>query len=116
MTSQAALTHDKKSGREAIGPTRGGLTTKIHLTADLRCHPVARLTSPGQHGDPPYFAPLTDAIRVRRRGLGRPRRRTRRAMAGKAYSSRLTHFAGTEGVLFIGRAQEKVPLSRAAGH
>jgi hypothetical protein len=32
-------------------------------------------------------------------------------MAGKAYSSRLTHFTGTEGVLFIGRAQEKVPLS-----
>jgi len=86
-TSRGALANDKKSGREAIGRSRGGLTTKIHLAADLRCRPVARLTSPGQHGDSPRFIPLMDAIRVRRRGPGRPRRRPNRAMAGKAYSA-----------------------------
>ncbi len=86
--SQGALANDKKSGREAIGESRGGLTTKIHLAADLRCRPVARLTSCGQHGDSPRFVPLMDAIRVRRRGPGRPRRRPGRAMADKAYSSR----------------------------
>ena len=88
MTAQGAPANDKKSGREAIGRSRGGLTTKIHLAADLRCRPVARLTSPGQHGDSPRFVPLMDAIRIRRRGLGRPRRRPGRAMADKAYSSR----------------------------
>jgi hypothetical protein len=88
MTSQGALTNDKKPGREAIGRSRGGLTTKIHLAADLRCRPIARLTSCGQHGDSPRFVPLMDAIRIRRRGLGRPRRRPGRAMADKAYSSR----------------------------
>ena len=31
----------RKSGREAIGRSRGGLTTKIHLAADLRCRPIA---------------------------------------------------------------------------
>ena len=45
MTSQGALANDRKSGREAIGRSRGGLTTKIHLAADLRCRPIARLTS-----------------------------------------------------------------------
>jgi hypothetical protein len=30
------------SGREAIGRSRDGLTTKIHLASDLRCRPVAR--------------------------------------------------------------------------
>ena len=35
----------RNPGREAIGRSRGGLTTKIHLAADLRCRPVARLTS-----------------------------------------------------------------------
>jgi hypothetical protein len=65
MTSQGAAANDNKSGREAIGRSRGGLTTKIHLAADLRCRPVARLTSPGQHGDSPYFTPLLEAISIR---------------------------------------------------
>ena len=74
-----------------IRRSRGGLTTKIHLAADLRYRPAAGLTSPGQHDDSPYFTPLMDAIRVQRRGLGRPRRRPGRAMAGKAYSSRANY-------------------------
>jgi transposase len=82
------LANDKKSGREAIGRSRGGLTTRIHMAADLRCRPVARLTSPGQHGDSPRFIPLMDAIRIVRRGPGRARRRPGRAMGDKAYSSR----------------------------
>ena len=82
-----ALANDRKSGREAIGRSRGGLTTRIHLAADLRCRPVARLTSPGQHGDSPRFIPLMDAIRIARRGPGRPRRRPGRAMADKACSA-----------------------------
>ena len=88
MTARGAPANDKKSGREGIGRSRGGLTTKIDLAADLRCRPIARLTSPGQHGDSPYFAPLMEAISIRRRGRGRPRRRPGRAMADKAYSSR----------------------------
>ena len=87
MTARGALANDRKSGREAIGRSRGGLTTKIHLAADLRCRPVARLTSPGQHGDSPRFISLMDAIRIQRRGKGRPRRRPGRAMADKAYAS-----------------------------
>ena len=63
MTSRGALANDRKSGREAIGRSRGGLTTKIHLAADQRCRPVARLTTPGQHGDCPQFIPLMNAIR-----------------------------------------------------
>src|SRR6266571_848259 len=66
MTARGASANDKKTGREAIGRSRGGLTTKIHLAADLRCRPVARLTSPGQHGDSPRFIPLMEAIRLRR--------------------------------------------------
>jgi transposase len=89
MTPQGASSNDKKSGgREALGRSRGGLSTKIHLVADRRCRPVARLTSPGQHGDSPRFVPLMKAIRIQRRGLGRPRTRPGRAMADKAYSSR----------------------------
>jgi transposase len=87
--SQGAPSNDKKSGgREALGRSRGGLGTKIHLVADRRCRPVARLTTPGQHGDSPRFVALMESIRIRRRGRGRPRTRPARAMADKAYSSK----------------------------
>ncbi len=105
MTAQGAPANDKKSGREAIGRSRGGLTTKIHLTADLRCRPVARLTSPGQHGDSPRFIPLMDAVRIQRRGLGRPRSRPGRAMADKAYSS-----AGNRAYLRQHRIKAVIPV------
>ena len=105
MTAQGALANDKKSGREGIGRSRGGLTTKIHLAADLRCRPVARLTSPGQHGDSPRFIPLMDAVRIQRRGLGRPRSRPGRAMADKAYSS-----AGNRAYLRQHRIKAVIPV------
>ena len=89
--SQGAAANDKNPpagpGREALGRSRGGLSTKIHLAADRRCRPVARLLNPGQHGDCPRFIPLMQAIRIGRRGLGRPRTRPGAAMDGKAYSS-----------------------------
>jgi transposase len=74
--------------REALGRSRGGLSTKIHLAADQRCRPIIRLTSPGQHGDSPYFPRLLDTVRIRRRGPGRPRTRPGPVLADKAYSDR----------------------------
>ena len=76
-----------RPGREALGRSRGGLGTKIHLAADRRCRPVARILSPGQYGDCPQFIPLMQAIRISRRGRGRPRTRPGAALADKAYSS-----------------------------
>jgi Transposase DDE domain len=67
--------------------SRGGWTTKIHLVADRRCRPIARLTSPGHHADCPRLIPLMESIRILRRRLGRPRRRPGRALADKPYSS-----------------------------
>ena len=73
----AAGTSPAKPGRdrEALGRSRGGLTTKIHLVADRRCRPVTDILTPGQHADCPQFIPLMDQISVRRRGTGRPRTR-----------------------------------------
>jgi hypothetical protein len=59
------MTRMRRPGREALGRSRGGLSTKIHLAADRRCRPVARILSPGQHGDCPRFIPLMRAIRIR---------------------------------------------------
>jgi transposase len=73
--SRGAAANDKNPagpGREALGRSRGGLSTKIHLAADRRCRPVSRILSAGQHGDCPRFIPLLEAIRISRGGLGQP--------------------------------------------
>jgi hypothetical protein len=80
----------KQSGlrdREALGRSRGGLTSKIHLLADSGCRPLARVTSAGQRHDSLAFLPLMGRLKIARRGPGRPRTRPGRVLCDKAYSS-----------------------------
>jgi transposase len=95
------------SGREALGRSRGGLSTKLHLVADRRCRPLARIITPGQHGDSPRFIPLMESVRIVRRGTGRPRTRPARALADKAYSSR-----GNRRYLRRRRIQAVIPIKK----
>lgn len=74
--------------REALGRSRGGLTTKVHLVADDRCRPLSRVTTAGQRHDSVAFADVMAGIRIARRGGGRPRTRPDRVLGDKAYSSR----------------------------
>ncbi|WP_443044841.1 IS5 family transposase [Streptomyces sp. Go40/10] len=71
----------------AIGRSRGGLTTKIHLAADSRCRPLAFVLTPGQAGDAPAFLGVMSRLRVPR-PVGRPRTTPEMVLADKAYSSR----------------------------
>ncbi|WP_443067494.1 IS5 family transposase [Streptomyces sp. NBC_01426] len=71
----------------AIGRSRGGLTTKIHLAADGRCRPLTFVLTGGQAGDAPAFVDVMAGLRVPRR-RGRPRTRPDVVLADKAYSSR----------------------------
>lgn len=59
----------------------------MHLLADSRCRPLARVTSAGQRHDSVAFIPLMGRLKVARRGRGRPRTRPGRVLADKAYSS-----------------------------
>jgi transposase len=70
-----------------LGKSRGGWTTKIHLIADSRCRPLARITTAGQRGDSLAFEPLMARLAIRRRGRGRVRTRPARLLADKAYST-----------------------------
>ncbi|WP_078913767.1 MULTISPECIES: IS5 family transposase [unclassified Streptomyces] len=73
---------------EALGRSRGGLTTKIHIAAEGHCRPLSLLITPGQRADCTQFEPVMDKIRVPRTGLGRPRRTPDSVGADKAYSNR----------------------------
>lgn len=71
-----------------LGRSRGGLTTKIHLTVEQGQKPLPVVITAGQRGDSPQFEPVLEAIRVPRHGLGKPRKRPDRVRADKAYDSR----------------------------
>ncbi|MEW2426069.1 IS5 family transposase, partial [Streptomyces nigra] len=72
----------------ALGRSRGGLTTKIHLACDGRGRPLAVLLTSGQRHDSVCARALLERIRVPQTGQGRPRCRPDRVTADKAYSSR----------------------------
>ncbi len=74
-TPKMGGTRVDREGREALGRSRGGLTSKVHLLADDRCRPLVWPTSPGRRGDSPMFTPLVQALNVARTGTGRPRTR-----------------------------------------
>ncbi|WP_375165714.1 IS5 family transposase [Streptomyces sp.] len=88
--------HRPKRGRHrqdepddhALGRSRGGLTSKIHLACDGRGRPLAILLTPGERHDDVCARLLLERIRVPRTGLGRPHCRPDQVVADKAYSSR----------------------------
>ncbi len=72
----------------ALGRSRGGLTSKLHLGCEQGQKVLALVVTAGQRGDSPQFSAVLGRIRVPRRGRGRPRTRPDRVLADKAYSSR----------------------------
>lgn len=78
---------------EAIGRSRGGCSTKIHLAVDGRGRPLSILLTGGQAGDNPQLLPLLDAITVNRPGRGRPRNRPDMLIADKGYAHDSTRAA-----------------------
>jgi transposase len=71
-----------------LGPSRGGLTTKIHLAVEQAQRLMSLVITAGQRGDSPQFQVVLGRIRVPRPGPGRPRTRPDKVRADKAYGSR----------------------------
>ncbi|MEF9907271.1 IS5 family transposase [Streptomyces sp. P9-A2] len=73
----------------ALGRSRGGWTTKIHLACEQRQRPLSPLVTAGRRrGGEAAFPGVLEGIRVPRLGPGRPRRRPLRVRGDKACSSR----------------------------
>lgn len=70
----------------ALGRSRGGFTTKIHLVTDGRGLPLAAALSAGQAHESRHAARVLGAVRVPRSGPGRPRRRPTALAGDKGYS------------------------------
>ncbi|MFC4560954.1 IS5 family transposase [Nocardiopsis mangrovi] len=86
---RAKITERRRSPDHALGRSRGGLTTKIHLACEQAMKPLAVVITAGHCGDAPQFEAVMDRIRVAAHGRPGPARtRPVRARADKAYSSR----------------------------
>jgi transposase len=84
---------------EALGRGRGGFSTKVHLRAEGGGKLLALLLTPGQRHEATAFEALMEQGAVRRAGRGRPRRRPRRVVGDKGYSSRaIRRYARRHGI------------------
>lgn len=79
---------DGEPADHAVGRSRGGWSTKLHLACDNAGYPLAAAITAGQAHDSPQMIPLLQAIAIPRLGGGRDRQRPHRVMADRAYSSR----------------------------
>ena len=73
---------------EALGRSRGGFSTKVHLACDGRGRPLSILLTVGQRNEAPELGALLDGIRVARPDgkPGRPRKRPGRLLADRGYA------------------------------
>ncbi|SMB97691.1 Transposase and inactivated derivatives [Deinococcus hopiensis KR-140] len=71
---------------EALGRSRGGFSTKIHLRAEGQGKPMAFVLSGGERHESKYLQPLMETGAVIRAGRGRPRIRPDRLVGDKGYS------------------------------
>ncbi len=74
--------------REALGWSKGGFSTKIHLRCDGNGLPITFLLTAGQRHEAVVFEQLMEQGEVKRAGVGRPRLRPQRVCGDKGYSSR----------------------------
>jgi transposase len=71
----------------ALGQSRGGFTTKLHLRIDQDGNVIHMLTTAGQRHESPFFEELMNAPPVHR-PRGRPKRRPEVVAGDKGYSSK----------------------------
>src|SRR5690606_31602152 len=84
---------------QALGRSRGGFSTKIHLKTDFDGHPIAFYLTGGEKGDAPHFPILL--------GLG-PDIDPRAAIGDKGYASKANRQAA--------RDRGAIPVSPHKGH
>lgn len=77
----------QRGGDQALGRSRGGWGTKLHLRVDRAGKPLNWVLTGGERNEQPALDALLRAGPVRRSGRGRPRHRPGCLVGDRAYSS-----------------------------
>lgn len=75
---------EENAKKHALGRSRGGYSTKIHVATDAQGVPLAVTATPGQNGEAPEFENLIASIPL---SLQRKAKRPQAVAGDKAYSS-----------------------------
>ena len=70
---------------EALGRSRGGFSTKVHLRTDQNGRLMHLVLTPGQRHEATQVEALLNGGAVRRAGPGRPKKRPKRLVGDKGY-------------------------------
>jgi transposase len=76
--------------RHALGRSRGGFSTKLHIRCDGQGRPMVFVLSGGERHDNTALDNLLAGGRVKRSGPGRPRHRPEAVVGDRGYSSHET--------------------------
>lgn len=79
---------EKGGGDQALGRSRGGFSTKIHLRTEGAGKPITFVLTAGQCHEAPLVPALLDQGAVRRPGGGRPRTRPDQVVGDTGYTGR----------------------------
>lgn len=83
----------------ALGRSRGGFGTKLHLVCDGHGTPLAATLTPGQSHESMSAERTLEAVRLPGPGRGRPRTRPRRLAGDKGYShARIRRYLRRRGI------------------
>ena len=81
-----------RTSSQCLGCSRGGVTTKIHLSAEGKARPLSLVLTEGQAADSPHLeavlGAVLDGICVRRVGRGRPRKRPGKVRLDRGYTGK----------------------------
>lgn len=81
------LNSEENAAKNALGRSRGGYSTKIHIATDAKGLPLSVTATPGQSGETPELKNLLDSIPL---SLHRKCKRPKAIAGDKAYSSKAT--------------------------
>jgi transposase len=84
---RARLTPEQSREKQALGVSRGGLSTKIHILCEGQGKPLALTLTPGQDAEGGQVQPLLDQVQIGGK-RGAPRRRLGVVAGDKGYDSR----------------------------
>ena len=81
------LSTEENAKKNALGRSRGGYSTKLHVATDQKGLPLAVTATPGQAGETPEFQNLLNSIPF---SLHRKAKRPKVVAGDKAYSAKAT--------------------------
>lgn len=108
----------QKKGPQALGYSRGGFSTKIHVRCEGEGKPITFILTPGQRHEAVVFEPLMEQGAVNYAGPGRPKQRPGRVVADKGYSSQaIRNYLRRRGICYTiprrSDAKQRGPFDKA---